>query len=316
MERSRAKSTPISLFHRRQLASSTYSYGFFPIQSSDGNWLLVPLGLRPGPHSRSHSWRRHVLISIISAWFLAVHASRPRRIRHRNLATKVPILTRPGYRGRLANSFLALGESDHLPTQFVTNKGRVFVAGLYMRVDWTRFILIERPGQKLGRIFFESSASGIGALAFATDAPKIEHLRFKRPQPSPNSILVTIDNYFFSSHSLDHLEEITPCFAKDGTGVTGLILHYPNGHRGSLGQVRLDSLGDRFTVSEAPSWFLRFGKRQGRFPFVLEVATCRPKMDGDVQDVMEIFRAGKLEWIWSERQCLVIYNGCRGPLTV
>ncbi|KAM4062057.1 hypothetical protein HRG_008924 [Hirsutella rhossiliensis] len=198
---------------------------------------------------------------------------------------------------------------------FVTNNGRVFVAGIYLRADRMPFVLIERPSQELGRIYFESSANGIGALAFATDAPRIEHLLFKCPQPSPNNILLSIENYFFSSHSLDRLEEVTPCLAKDGTGVVGLILHFPDGHRGSLGQVRFDSLGDRFTIAEKPSWFLGFGKQQGRYPYVVKVAACRPRVDGDVQDVMELSRTGKLEWIWSERQCLVLYNGCRSPPT-
>ncbi|KYK58590.1 hypothetical protein DCS_05607 [Drechmeria coniospora] len=197
---------------------------------------------------------------------------------------------------------------------FVTNTGRVFVAGVYRRTNQSPFALIERPGPKLSRIYFQTSDDGIGSLAFATAAPKHEYVFFHQPQPSSNNIFLSIDNYFFTSHSLHQLEEITPCLASGGTAVTGLLLHFPGGHRGSVGKTRLDRLGDRFSVTEAPLWFLTFGKRPGGYPYVLEVGTCRPDKDGDFQH-MQLSRAGKLEWIWSERQCLVICNGHRSPPT-
>lgn len=200
--------------------------------------------------------------------------------------------------------------------QFVTDRGRVFVAGIYQRASRAPFVLIERPGPETSRIFFESSANTIGALAFATDAPKFEHMSFTLPQPSPNNILLSIENYFFSSHCLENVEEITTCLGGNGNEVIGLILHFPHGHRGSLGQIRFDSLGERFTLSGETSWFLAFGKRQGIFPYILKVATARPEVNSDVQDVMELSRTGTLEWIWSERQCLIMYNGLTSLPTV
>lgn len=193
--------------------------------------------------------------------------------------------------------------------QFVTDRGRVFVAGIYQRVFRATFVLVERPVPETTRIFFESSTNKIGALAFATDAPKFENVSFTAPQPSPNNTLLSIENYFFSSQRLENLEEITPCLRGDGSEVIGLILHFPHGHRGGLGQIRLDSLGERFILSGESSWFVAFGKRKGIFPYVLKVAADRPEINGDVHHVMELSRTGKLEWIWSERQCLIMYNG-------
>lgn len=175
------------------------------------------------------------------------------------------------------------------------------MAGIHLRFHQRPFVLIEQPVQTASRIYFEASSNGIGALAFATDAPKRHNLVFQMPQPSPHDVLLHIDNYFFTSCSLDGLEEITPCLPRDGSpGLTGLILHFPDGRRGSVGQVRLDCIGESFTVSEAPLWFLAFGKWPGGCPYVLEAGIGRPVVDGHVQHVMELSRTGKLEWIWPE----------------
>lgn len=193
--------------------------------------------------------------------------------------------------------------------QFVTNRGRVFVAGIYQRAFQAPFVLIDRPSPESSRIFFESSANKIGSLAFATDAPKFEHMTFTVPQPSPNNTNLSIENYFFSSQSLENVEEITTCLGRDDSEVIGLILHFSHGHRGTLGQIRLDSLGERFVLSGESSWFLAFGKRRGIFPYILKVARDRPEVNSDVHHVMELSCTGTLEWIWSERQCLIMYNG-------
>ena len=149
--------------------------------------------------------------------------------------------------------------------QFVTNRHRAFVAGAYLKADPGPFILVERLNQVSGRVYFESSDNGIGALAFETDAPKAENLFFAYPQPSPNGVYVSTEDFFISSHPLDHLEEVTPCLSRDGMGVTGLILHFPDGHLVSVGGVRFDSLGSRFTVA-GTSWFLAFSKEAESIP--------------------------------------------------
>ncbi|KAM4063339.1 hypothetical protein HRG_013885 [Hirsutella rhossiliensis] len=71
---------------------------------------------------------------------------------------------------------------------FVTNKDRIFVAGAYLKAGQRPYHLIERPSRQLSRVYFETSADGIGALAFATDVPKVENPSFVCPQPSPNRV--------------------------------------------------------------------------------------------------------------------------------
>ncbi|KFH42260.1 hypothetical protein ACRE_069930 [Hapsidospora chrysogenum ATCC 11550] len=82
-----------------------------------------------------------------------------------------------------------------------------------------------------------------------------------------------------------------------------------------VGEVRLDSLGSRFTVA-GTSWFLAFSMRQNVYPYVLRAETHRPEATGDVQHVLEVPDTGTLEWIWSYRQCLVICNNRQSPRTV
>jgi hypothetical protein len=144
---------------------------------------------------------------------------------------------------------------------------------------------------------------------------RLEKPFFAYPQPSPTEVYVSTEEFFISPHILDHLKEVAPCLARDGTGVSGLNSHFPNGHRGSMGEVRFDSLGSRFTVA-GTSWFLAFSKRRKVYPYVLKADIHRPETTGDVQHVLEVSNTGILEWIWSYRQCLVICNNQQSPRTV
>ncbi|KAL7787728.1 hypothetical protein V8C37DRAFT_389806 [Trichoderma ceciliae] len=201
---------------------------------------------------------------------------------------------------------------------FKTNKGRIFVAGAYLKQLSTHrpFVLVERPSRRGSRIFFEDSTDGIGSLAFAGDAPAVESVFFSCPLPSPNNVYVATEDFFFSSHPLENLAEVTPCHMKEDNGITGMLLVFSDGHRASVGQVRLDSLGPSIAVSDTYSWFLAFARMGGIYPYVTALGTTRSEVERDSLFVLELFCHGTLEWIWSRRQCLVIYRGQRSPETL
>ncbi|KND90067.1 hypothetical protein TOPH_05274 [Tolypocladium ophioglossoides CBS 100239] len=198
-----------------------------------------------------------------------------------------------------------------------TNKGRIFVGGAYLKQRSLQpFVLVERLSRETSRIFFEDSTDSIGTLAFASDAPRAENLTFIYPQPSRNRVYVTTEDFFFSSHRLEGLAEIIPLIIKDRAGVSGMLLLFSDGHRESVGQVRLDSLDPSVAVGDAHSWFLAFGRMDGKYPYVTALGTTRSEVERDSDLVLQLFHDGTLEWIWSHRQCLVIYEGQKSLETV
>lgn len=209
-------------------------------------------------------------------------------------------------------------EAHDKANKFKTNKGRTFIAGAYLKQSLPPkpFELVERLGQETGRMFYEDTSNGIGALAFARSKAEWESLPpFLCPQPTHNRVFVATEDFFFSSHRLEGLAEIIPCVIKNGAGIAGMLLRFSNGHRESVGQVRLDSLGPS-TIVNKPSWFLGFGRMHGIYPYVTALGTTLSKVERDSDLVMQLFCDGAIEWIWSRRQCLVMYKGQRSYETV
>lgn len=103
---------------------------------------------------------------------------------------------------------------------------------------------------------------------------------------------------------------------KDKAGVSGVLLLFSDGHRESAGQVRLDSLGPSVAVGDTHSWFLAFGRMDGKYPYVTALGTTRSEVETGSDLVLQLFHDGTLEWIWSRRQCLVIYEGQKSLETV
>lgn len=176
--------------------------------------------------------------------------------------------------------------------------------------------MVERFSRQSSRIFFEESDDGISALAFASDIPTVGNSTFSCPQPSPNRVYVATEDFFFSLHRLEVLVKIIPCLIKDSGGISGMLLLFSDGHRGSVGQVRLDSLGPSIAVREAHPWFLAFGRMDGNYPYAMALGTARSEVERDSHLVLQLFCDETLEWIWSRRQCLVIYKGQKSLETV
>ncbi|KND95280.1 hypothetical protein TOPH_00664 [Tolypocladium ophioglossoides CBS 100239] len=75
---------------------------------------------------------------------------------------------------------VAICGADDRQNKFKTNKGRIFVAGAYLkqRSPHRPFVLVDRLSRETSRVFFEDLTDSIGALAFASD------LQGRRTSPS------------------------------------------------------------------------------------------------------------------------------------
>ncbi|PTB78715.1 hypothetical protein M440DRAFT_1399844 [Trichoderma longibrachiatum ATCC 18648] len=192
---------------------------------------------------------------------------------------------------------------------FKTNLGRVFVAGIHCARSYlnpTCWSLLARPGQS--RVFFQDSAHGIGKLAFEDPPPMGPSLPFSPSSPSVKLPVCSLGDHFFSNHCLTGLVRVTPCKVGDRPGFTGMLLHYSNGHRESVGQVRLDCLCPPISLQDCPSWYLALKVVDGGGFYLAAVMTTAPNHDSGFDKVVQLFHEGSLEWFWSSMDCHVLYR--------
>ncbi|KAL7948771.1 hypothetical protein V8C42DRAFT_312291 [Trichoderma barbatum] len=197
-----------------------------------------------------------------------------------------------------------------------TSTGRVFIAGIYTQhlccsKGWS---LIDRPCQK--QIFFEASDTEITALAFESDSPIPPMSPFSIYKPSGNSVYTNIEDFFYSDHDLAGLVAVTPCKHGKYPGYTGMLLHFSNGHRESVGQVRLDCLCPPISLENSTSLFLAFNRRNSTHPYVAAIMATPSSPDLNFETAIELTFDGKLEWFWSCNQCHVVYKDQKSPRTV
>ncbi|KAL6879171.1 hypothetical protein J3F83DRAFT_725345 [Trichoderma novae-zelandiae] len=204
---------------------------------------------------------------------------------------------------------------DYPPRQralgFKTSLGRVFIAGVYCDYLYSRprwWSLLDRPGQT--RMFFEDSDEEITVLAFEGPRPMGPNLAFPPHLPSAEPpIYPHLEEYFYFDHRLTGLERVTPCKVGNRPGFTGLMLHFANGHRESVGQVRLDCLCAPIPLQDSASWYLAFKKGDdGESSYLAAITATSPSPDADFEKVLPLSFRGRLEWFWSSRRCYVIHD--------
>lgn len=191
----------------------------------------------------------------------------------------------------------------------------VFLAGIYSTRSSRQWALVDQPVRTRSRIFYGTVDGHINILAFENQFQTKFGQHFQQPTSSPHSIITNQEDYFYNSLDLAGLVIITPCRTKGDKAVSGLLLHFADGHRDSVGEVRLDSLGQTLNISEKETVVLGFRRHDGRYPYVSDIATSSSKFESGFISVIRLFAAGRLEWFWSHRQCYVIYEGERSPET-
>lgn len=197
----------------------------------------------------------------------------------------------------------------------VTTAGRVYVLGkhpipghTYVHTRITAFR--SQPDY----IYIDDSA-GIRELALNPAPPVIEDPFGSLSLPVPRSQypkVTSAESYFYTFATLDDLEFLEPC-SFDGI-TTGLLLHYGDGSRAVIGQVRLDRLGKkqhvprdatiRFVVTRT---IAQCPKVRGVLVLTADMHEQIPPMDDDLDLAVDC--RGTLEWWYTWRQCQLAYEG-------
>ncbi|QPC65942.1 hypothetical protein HYE67_008173 [Fusarium culmorum] len=129
-----------------------------------------------------------------------------------------------------------------------TNKGRVFVLGTHISqhdIVVKYDCITSFPTEKHARFWFCYREGCVDCLAFDTEDKRLENDPIVQLEGSSALCSSGLSNQrFATSATLKDVVEVVPCrsWAPGSTGIVGLLLTYSDGHRETVGQVRLDHL--------------------------------------------------------------------------
>lgn len=92
--------------------------------------------------------------------------------------------------------------------------------------------------------------------------------------------------------------------------VVGMPLHYADGHRGSVGQFRLDWRIEPLAVGETDKLYICGKRTKQSWGYVATVTTQAPliRTEGNWLDIVQV---DSLEWWFSSRHSVLFYNDIR-----
>ncbi|KAH7308585.1 hypothetical protein B0I35DRAFT_98667 [Stachybotrys elegans] len=165
-------------------------------------------------------------------------------------------------------------------------------------------------------MYLESSTRGIGSVAFESPHPAPAATRILSAGLPHNIHNTGWDNYFSSTHNLEGLVGVTPCQKENHDGVVGLLFQFDDDHRECAGEVRLDSLGKSLDLRRDEGWALVFERRADARPYVSAIHLQHVGPDSDIVGYVNLTCSGELHWLWSPRQCYIMYEGQTSPQPV
>ncbi|KAI8963384.1 hypothetical protein F5Y11DRAFT_319646 [Daldinia sp. FL1419] len=191
-----------------------------------------------------------------------------------------------------------------------TSTGRVMIAGPQKGRAWPAcaWSLLDTPENLPNRMYFEHSPRGIHEFGFETPLPAPRESAFVPVPESPYPESTSVEDFFHTSASLDGVVAVTPCRVKQGdiTNFTGMLLHYENGHKVAVGQIKFDCLDDTFRISPSETLLLGFSTTNG-YPYVASIQLSPLRKDNMVY--LNVPWYGQIEWWFSCRQCKIYCNG-------
>lgn len=196
----------------------------------------------------------------------------------------------------------------------VTTAGRVHILGHHPTPGqaYTYSLLAKLRGQR-DYLFIDDSA-GIRELALTPAPEEVNETRNLR-KPAPESCypaITSVEGYFYTFAPLENLDFIKICNF-DGV-VTGLLLHYRDGSRASVGQVRLDWLGAEQQVPNEATIRFAISRTTDQCPYVSSVLvfvarSARNFFPAKSDLDFEVTCYGNLEWWFTRRQCQLAHAG-------
>lgn len=110
----------------------------------------------------------------------------------------------------------------------------------------------------------------------------------------------------YTSCSLSNLREIQPCIEthEDFQQVVGMLLSYADGHRESVGQMRLDQMAEPISIAKNDILFFHSKAAPDGLKHIDFVTTQAPEVKEE-GCWLEVYLYGTLEWwFWIERHVL------------
>ena len=122
-------------------------------------------------------------------------------------------------------------------------------------------------------------------------------------------------DYFYSAASLQHVVEITTCRRRIGTytAIVGLLLRYASGHRASVGEFRMDCIGETLRVDITQNLYLGFARAEKIPPHVARLELSSPGEKMGPLHWLCMGWTGKLEWWFHFGHSKLYYGDQESP---
>lgn len=168
---------------------------------------------------------------------------------------------------------------------------------------------VATPRGKPASFYFDLHQLGARELVFkgpvvARPRPTIS------PSPlSPYPKSTQFEAFMWSSAALDGVISLRQCHRQRSHSlnmVSGLELQYEDGSMTTVGEVRLDSLGDQTNISSSCVWLGFLATHEG-YPYITAIEAAHPTQNEVTW--FQVPLTGRLEWWYSSQQCQVWHEG-------
>jgi hypothetical protein len=206
-----------------------------------------------------------------------------------------------------------------LALAFGTDKGHLHVLGAQTTPSLSNnaWELLDIPNGEPAHFFFDSYPSAMSDLMFDSEAPRQPRV-LNAPEPvSRHPDLHSCEDFHWSQASVENVVAVSPCcrITKGAPEFIGLLLHYSDGKRACVGQVRLDCLGPLLAIESSPRLYLGFKINDENRPYIARVEISAANLDVTVAMWFEVSWNGTIEWWYSYRQCQIWQDGHRSLST-
>ena len=212
-------------------------------------------------------------------------------------------------------------------SQFSTNRGRTVLFGLYAHENVNTQRITALPRKSYGVYFNDPDGTprkhAIKFVAFDQGTARPTTVNPGMP-PSPGMLpeaprsistppyTQSNEIWLHSSCSMLGVVEVYPCVNVTSAyrPVIGMLLIYADGHRESIGQVRLDWALKPIRVAKLEKLYFCGKRTKKSWGYVAHVTT-EPPAGQTRSRWLDVGRAGTLEWWFSSRHSVLFYNNTR-----
>ncbi|KAJ8127384.1 hypothetical protein O1611_g6251 [Lasiodiplodia mahajangana] len=196
----------------------------------------------------------------------------------------------------------------------ITNIERTHLMGAYPKSCWPlcEYKPLYKAEPDDNPFFVNESPAGVHAVASGPIAGSLTTRGLRLPiatSPYPESM--SYEDYLYTTARVDHVAHVSLCRADSSSVITGLVFEYTDGHRESVGQIRLDCLEDPFMIDISQKMWLKISRSPDGYPQVVDAgfSPIKERLGKTGGEYLYIMWHGVLEWWFSLNQCLLYHNG-------